>query len=74
MPSTARGQETKLTKNEGSGARDGREHGVEVFTVRPQGALGLSYYQTRPRLLNGYVSRGDTLPGSLEKCPAIRAL
>ena len=45
--------------------------GVEVFTVRGlQSALGLSYQKTR-RILQGYVSRGTTYSGLLEKCPAI---
>jgi len=67
----AGGQETKLTKNEAAALATVESMGVEVFTVRQlQGALGLSYYQTR-RLLNGYVSRGTPYSGLLEKCPAI---
>ena len=69
--SEAGGQETKLTKNEAAALATVARMGVEVFTVRQlQGALGLSYYQTR-RLLNGYVSRGTPYSGLLEKCPAI---
>jgi len=68
---TAGGQETKLTKNEAAALATVGSMGVAVFTVRElQNALGLSYYQTR-RLLHGYVSRGTTYSGLLEKCPAI---
>ncbi|MCK8519070.1 hypothetical protein [Methanoculleus sp. 7T] len=71
LSGAAGGQETKLTKNEAAALATVARMGIEVFTVRQlQGALGLSYYQTR-RILQGYVSRGTTYSGLLEKCPAI---
>ncbi len=71
LSGAAGGQETKLTKNEAAALATVARMGVEVFTVRGlQSALGLSYQKTR-RILQGYVSRGTTYSGLLEKCPAI---
>ena len=71
LSGTAGGQETKLTKNEAAALETVARMGVEVFTVRQlQGALGLSYHQTR-RLLHGYNNSRAAYAGLLEKCPAI---
>jgi hypothetical protein len=65
------GQETKLTKNESAALETVATMGWEQFTIKTlQEALGLSYHQTY-RILHGYVSRGTTYSGLLEKCPAI---
>ncbi|MDV4343677.1 hypothetical protein HL657_10980 [Methanoculleus sp. YWC-01] len=67
----AGGQETKLTKNEAAALATVVTMGWGQFTVRMlQEALGLSYQQTY-RILHGYVSRGATYSGLLEKCPAV---
>jgi hypothetical protein len=67
----AGGQETKLTKNEAAALETVATMGWEQFTVKTlQDALGLSYHQTY-RILHGYVSRGTTYSGLLEKCPAV---
>ncbi|EJG06141.1 hypothetical protein Metli_0163 [Methanofollis liminatans DSM 4140] len=68
---TAGGQETKLTKNEAAALETVAAMGWAEFTVKMlQEALGLSYHQTR-RILHGYMSRGETYSGLLEKCPAV---
>jgi len=65
------GQETKLTKNEATALATVETMGWEQFTVKMlQDALGFSYQQTY-RILHGYVSRGTTYSGLLEKCPAV---
>ena len=67
----AGGQETKLTKNEAAALATVESMGWEQFTIRMlQEALGLSYHQTY-RILHGYMSRGTTYSGLLEKCPAV---
>jgi hypothetical protein len=67
----AGGQETKLTKNEAAALSTVATMDWGQFTVRMlQEALGLSYQQTY-RILHGYVSRGTTHSGLLEKCPAV---
>jgi hypothetical protein len=65
------GQETKLTKNESAALETVATMGWNQFTIKMlQEALGLSYHQTY-RILHGYVSRGTTYSGLLEKCPAV---
>ncbi|MDK2974742.1 MAG: hypothetical protein PWP08_1113, partial [Methanofollis sp.] len=65
------GQETKLTKNESAALETVEAMGWDQFTIKMlQEALGLSYHQTY-RILHGYVSRGTTYSGLLEKCPAV---
>ncbi|MBP2145460.1 hypothetical protein J2129_000914 [Methanofollis sp. W23] len=65
------GQETKVTKNEAAALETVAAMNWDQFTIKMlQEALGLSYHQTY-RILHGYVSRGTTYSGLLEKCPAV---
>ena len=64
-------QEAKLTQNEAAALRTVKRMGWEVFTIKIlQGAMGLSYSQTR-RILQGYSAKGAVYAGLLEKCPAV---
>ena len=64
-------QEAKMTRNEAAALRTIARMGWETFTIGSlQGAMGLSYSQTR-RILQGYSSKGKVYAGLLEKCPAV---
>ncbi|WP_048149141.1 hypothetical protein [Methanolacinia paynteri] len=64
-------QETKLTKNEAAALEVICKMGWDVVTVKMlQDVMGISYHQAR-RIFHGYLSRGCSYSGLLEKCPAI---
>ncbi|OPY48326.1 MAG: hypothetical protein A4E42_00099 [Methanoregulaceae archaeon PtaU1.Bin222] len=68
---TAGGQETKLTKVEASVLEVIARAGWPEFTVQQlQQVTGRSSSSIR-KVLHGYVSKGYTYSGLLEKCPAI---
>ena len=68
---TAGGQETKLTKVEAEVLAIIAKAGWPEFTVQQiQQATGRSSSHVR-KIMNGYISRGYTYSGLLEKCPAI---
>ncbi|WP_048148297.1 hypothetical protein [Methanolacinia paynteri] len=64
-------QETKLTKNEADALDVICKMGWETVTIKMfQDVMGISYHQAR-RIFHGYLSRGCSYSGLLEKCPAI---
>ena len=64
-------QETKLTKNEAEALDVICKMGWETVTIKMlQDVMGISYHQAR-RIFHGYLSRGCSYSGLLEKCPAI---
>lgn len=68
---TAGGQETKLTKVEAGVLGLVAKAGWSEFTIQQlQQVTGRSSSSIR-KVMNGYVSRGYTYSGLLEKCPAI---
>jgi len=68
---TAGGQETKLTKVEAGVLALVAKAGWSEFTIQQlQQVTGRSSSSIR-KVMNGYVSRGYTYSGLLEKCPAI---
>ncbi len=68
---TAGGQETKLTRREsGLLAALAKEGGTE-FTIQQMQEMTKLSYSAVYKLIHGYLSRGTTYSGLLDKCPAI---